>query len=410
MEAVVIPLATLVHLLLLATYLDVDEFAQWGLLNTMIGFGPIFSLGMGYAVFRYALQIKLTQSWVDKLKVEIAMALSLMFSAILSIVLSCFYADNLVQILNLDIPHHHVQMALFLAMFFIIINEQDILLSFALKGLDLYKKIVSVEVVSRAIWLLMAMMILLVKTENVLLWIVLNYAVVNVLRVIIKYTFFLKKGWVDSVKMQGVPGQLWVVIKDGLACLFLHVGGILAIVLDRLIFNHLFGFASFSAYFLAIQLFQSIHGLTNTIFVSFLNHYALKKSNLINFYELLSETVLCVFVYGTLAIITLIFVTWAYPQYAIYAETIFLPLMLAFMVLSLSIPANNILILLNKMNWVGSVSLLAGVVTCTASSLFFSADFTYYAYAKNLFGGVQVIFNLSLLMYLIHVNQHHSSP
>ncbi len=410
MEAVVIPLATLVHLLLLATYLDVDEFAQWGLLNTMIGFGPIFSLGMGYAVFRYALQIKLTQSWVDKLKVEIAMALSLMFSAILSIVLSCFYTDNLVQILNLDISHHHVQMALFLAMFFIIINEQDILLSFALKGLDLYKKIVSVEVVSRALWLLMAVMILWTKTENVLLWIVLNYAVVNVLRVIIKYTFFLKKGWVDSVKMQGVPEQLWAVIKDGLACLFLHVGGILAIVLDRLIFNHLFGLASFSAYFLAMQLFQSIHGLTNTIFVSFLNHYALKKNSLINFYELLFETVLCLFVYSTLAIITLFFVTWAYPQYAIHSETVFLPLMLAFMALSLSIPANNILILLNKMNWVGSVSLLAGAVTCTTSSLFYSADFTHYAYAKNLFGGVQVIFNFSLLMYLIHVNQHHSSP
>lgn len=406
----VIPAATMIHLLLLANFLPVDDFAKWGILNTIIGFGPIFSLGMGYAVFRYALQIKLHQSWIDKTRVELSMALSVLFSAVLSLVVYVFYANDLVRLLNLDIAQTHVQLALLVAMFFIIINEQDILLSFALKGLDLYKKIVSVECLTRLLWLCVATWIVWSGMDDALEWIVANYALINLFRVVIKYTFFVQKGWVGSVKMQGVSEQLYGVLKDGIACLFLHMGGILAIVLDRLIFNHLFGLVSFSAYFLAMQLFQSVHGLTNTIFVSFLNHYALKKDQSMSYRQLWVEMGLCVVIYSVLSVVVLTLIAWVYPQYARHMESIFIPLLGAFMVLTLSIPANNLLILWGKMSWVGSVSLLAGIVTCWVSWLFFSTDFSLYADAKYLFGVVQVMFNLTLLSYLIHVRQHHSSP
>jgi hypothetical protein len=337
------------------------------------------------------------------------MITSVLFSAILSLAVCFFYVDDLVHLLNIESSQIYVQSALWLAMFFIVINEQDILLSFALKGLDLYKKIVLVELVTRSIWLLVAFIIAWSQINHALEWIVFNYACINVIRVIIKYTFFVQKGWVGSVKIEGVSEQLLIVIKDGVSCLFLHIGGILAIVLDRLIFNHLFGLATFSAYFLAMQLFQSIHGLTNTIFVSFLNHYALKKNHAMNHRQLLFETTLCVAIYSSLSAVALTFIAWAYPQYAGYVKNIFLPLSLAFMVLTLSIPANNILILWDKMNWVGLVSLLAGLLTCSSSWFFFSADVSEFAYAKNIFGLVQMVFNLTLLMYLIHVRQHHPS-
>lgn len=404
-----IPAATMIHLLLLANFLPVDDFAKWGILNTMIGFGPIFSLGMGYAVFRYALQIKLTQSWVDKIRVELSMALSVVFSAILSLMLCLFYVEDLVHLLNVDMAQAYVQFVLWVAMFFIIINEQDILLSFALKGLDLYKKIVSVEFITRVVWLCAATSIAWSGMNHALEWIVVNYALINVFRVMIKYRFFVQKGWVGSVALHGVTEHLWVVVKDGIACLFLHLGGILAIVLDRLIFNHLFGLTSFSAYFLAMQLFQSMHGLTNTIFVSFLNHYADKKNHLMSHRQWLVETGLCVGIYSVLSVLALSFVAGAYPQYGGYLDTIFIPLFLAFMILTVSIPANNLLILWGKMAWVGSVSLFAGIMTCWVSWLFFSTNFSLYAYAKHVFGLVQAIFNLILLIYLIHVRQHHSS-
>lgn len=404
-----IPGATLIHLLLLATWLPVEDFAKWGILNTVIGFGPIFSLGMGYAVFRYALQIKLTQSHVDKNRVELSMITSVLFSAILSLVVCLFYAEDFVRLLNIESSQIYVQSALWLAMFFIIINEQDILLSFVLKGLDLYKKMVLVELVTRSLWLLAAFVIVWSQINHALEWIVINYACINLIRVMIKYTFFVQKGWVGSVKIEGVSEQLLIVIKDGVACLFLHIGGILAIVLDRLIFNHLFGLASFSAYFLAMQLFQSIHGLTNTIFISFLNHYALKKNHAMSHRQLFLETIQCVAIYSLLSAVALTFIMWAYPQYAGHIENIFLPLSIAFMVLTLSIPTNNMLILWDRMNWVGLVSLLAGLLTCSSSWFFFSTDVSMFAYAKNIFGMVQIVFNLTLLMYLIHVRQHHPS-
>jgi len=405
----VIPGASLIHLLLLATWLPVEDFAKWGILNTVISFGPIFSLGMGYAVFRYALQIKLTQSRVDKNRVELSMITSVLFSAILSLVVCLLYAEDFVHLLNIESSQIYVQSALWLAMFFIIINEQDILLSFVLKGLDLYKKMVLVELVTRSLWLLAAFVIVWSQINHALEWIVINYACINVVRVVIKYTFFVQKGWVGSVKIEGVSEQLLIVIKDGVACLFLHIGGILAIVLDRLIFNHLFGLASFSAYFLAMQLFQSIHGLTNTIFVSFLNHYALKKNHAMSHGQLFLETSLCVAIYSALSAVALTFIMWTYPQYALHIENIFLPLSIAFMVLTLSIPANNMLILWDRMNWVGLVSLLAGLVTLSCSWIFFSTDVSEFAYAKNIFGLVQMVFNLTLLIYLIHVRQHHPS-
>ena len=404
-----IPGASLIHLLLLATWLPVEDFAKWGILNTVISFGPIFSLGMGYAVFRYALQIKLTQSRVDKNRVELSMITSVLFSAILSLVVCLLYAEDFVHLLNIESSQIYVQSALWLAMFFIIINEQDILLSFVLKGLDLYKKMVLVELVTRSLWLLAAFVIVWSQINHALEWIVINYACINVVRVVIKYTFFVQKGWVGSVKIEGVSEQLLIVIKDGVACLFLHIGGILAIVLDRLIFNHLFGLASFSAYFLAMQLFQSIHGLTNTIFVSFLNHYALKKNHAMSHGQLFLETSLCVAIYSALSAVALTFIMWTYPQYALHIENIFLPLSIAFMVLTLSIPANNMLILWDRMNWVGLVSLLAGLVTLSCSWIFFSTDVSEFAYAKNIFGLVQMVFNLTLLIYLIHVRQHHPS-
>lgn len=408
-EAVVIPGATLIHLLLLANFLPVNDFAKWGILNTMIGFGPIFSLGMGYAVFRYALQIKLNQSRLDKIRVELSMALSVVFSVALSCVVYWFYAQDLIDLLNVDISETYVAWVLWVAMFFIVINEQDILLSFALKGLDLYKKIVLVELATRLLWLCVATWIAWSAIDHALEWIVTNYAFINVLRVLIKYTFFVRKGWVGSVKMQGASEQIGRVVKDGIACLFLHAGGILAIVLDRLVFNHLFGLASFSAYFLAMQLFQSIHGLTNTIFVSFLNHYAAKKDSMIGYGQLILETGVCALIYSLLSMVTLVLVAWAYPHYAMNLKEIFLPLMWAFMVLTLAIPANNILILLGKMSWVGSVSLLAGGLTLGVSWAFFSANFSLYAYAKQLFGAIQIIFNFLFLIYWIHAGQRHTS-
>jgi hypothetical protein len=55
------------------------------------------------------------------------------------------------------------------------------------------------------------------------------------------------------------------------------------------------------------------------------------------------------------------------------------------------------------------VSLLAGLATLSTSWIFFSADVSMFAYAKNIFGLVQMACNLTLLIYLIHVRQYHPS-
>ncbi len=124
---------------------------------------------------------------------------------------------------------------------------------------------------------------------------------------------------------------------------------------------------------------------------------------------LILETGLCALIYTLLSMATLALVAWAYPQYAMSLDDIFLPLMWAFMVLTLAIPANNILILLGKMSWVGSVSLLAGGMTLWVSWAFFSTNFSLYADAKQLFGAVQMMFNFIFLIYLIHARQRHTA-